>query len=158
MREERRKELEEHVAAVNALLANANTDYDTFKEDGDDGEWGGISDEVDAAPVDPIDHEEEYIDEDKYTTVTIEEVDVDKDGIHTLAEEERAALAAKKRAEAAAKKAEEERANKEKQRKVWPKKEKKKPFRYESKIERKLGRAKQKSKNSRQAKSRKGEE
>lgn len=157
MREERKKELEEHVAAVNALLANANTDYDTFKEDGEDGEWDGISSDNEAAP-EPIDHEEEYIDEDKYTSVTVEEVDVSKDGMHTLAEEERAELEAKKRAERKRKEAEDEAKNKEKQKKVWPKKEKKKPFRYESKIERKLGRAKQKSKNARQAKSRKGED
>ncbi len=157
MREERKIELEEHVAAVNALLADADTDFlKKFKEDGSDGEWDGIKD--DDKPVEPVDHEEEYIDEDKYTTVTIEEVDVDKDGIHTLAEEERAAAAAKKRAEAAAKKAEEDGKNDLRMKKQWPKKEKKKPFRYESKIERKMGREKQRNKNKKQAAARKGDD
>lgn len=133
-------------------MANANTDLKDFEESGEDGEWGGIEEDL---RVEPIDHEEEYIDEDRYTTVTVEEVDVTKDGLHTVAEEEQAELEAKKKAEAAAKAAKEAKAN---PKKVWPKKEKKKPFRYESKIERKIGRAKQRSKNKGQAKARKGEE
>lgn len=158
MRSERKQELEEHVAAVNALLEEQNVDFrKVFAEDGSDGEWDGIQDD-DTPALDPIDHEEEYIDEDKYTTVTIEEVDVDKDGIHTKSEEEKAAEAKKRAAEAAAKKAQDEAANKLKQRKQWPKKEKKAPFRYESKIERKLGREKLRNKNKKEKAKRTGDD
>lgn len=143
---------------MNALLEEQNVDFrKVFAEDGEDGEWDGIKDD-DKAPLEPVDHEEEYIDEDKYTTVTIEEVDVDKDGIHTKSEEEKAAEQAKKRAEAAAKKAQDETANKLKMRKQWPKKEKKAPFRYESKIERKLGREKLRNKNKKAKAARTGDD
>ena len=43
-------------------------------------EWDGIPDEITEEP--PLDREEEYIDEDRYTTVTIEAVNIDRDGIH----------------------------------------------------------------------------
>lgn len=156
MRQERKQELEEHVAAVNALLEEQNVDFrKVYAEDGSDGEWDGIKD--DDTPMEPIDHEEEYIDEDKYTTVTIEEVDVDKDGIHTKSEEEKAAEEQKRRAEQKAKEARDEAANKAKQRKQWPKKEKKPVFRYESKIERKLGREKLRNKNKKEKAKRTGE-
>jgi ribosomal RNA-processing protein 17 len=105
--------------------------------------------------VEPIDHEEEYIDEDRYTTVTVEEVGVSKDGLHTAAEDEEDELEGKKKAAAAAKAAKEAKANPKKQ---WPKKEKKKPFRYETKTERKIGRAKQKSSNKKAASARRGED
>jgi ribosomal RNA-processing protein 17 len=152
LREERKQELEEHVAAVNAILAAHNDpDFDAHQESGEDGEWDGIKEDA----LEPIDHEAEYIDEDKYTTVTVEEVDVTKHGLTNLQrEEEEARAQAKRKAEEAEREAEEKAKSKKK---VWPKKEKKKQFRYESKIERRLGRAKQKAKNSSQAKARKGE-
>lgn len=43
-------------------------------------EWDGFQDESPA--LEPVDHEEEYIDEDRYTTVTVESVMVDRDGLH----------------------------------------------------------------------------
>lgn len=152
LREERKQELNEHVAAVNALLAEADAPFKEFKEDGEDGEWDGIKAD---APVEAVDHEAEYIDEDRYTTVTVEEVDVTKTGLHTAAEGEEEDLEAKKKADAAAKAARHAKAN---PKKSWPKKEKKKPFRYESKIERKIGRAKQKSSNKKQATARRGDD
>lgn len=51
--------------------------------DDDDDEWGGIEDAAPAVPA-FVDHEEEYVDEDKYTTVTVEAVDIDRDGMHAL--------------------------------------------------------------------------
>jgi ribosomal RNA-processing protein 17 len=155
LREERKQELEAHVAAVNALLAEAN-DPGFLNEDDkseEDEAWNGIEDE--APPIEHIDHEEEYIDEDKYTTVTVEEVDVTKEGLRYAGEDEEEELeAAKKKAEAAKKAAGEE-TNKKK---VWPKKEKKQKFRYESKTERRLTRAKQKASNKGKANARRGEE
>ena len=43
-------------------------------------EWDGLS-EDEAVPEEPIDHEEEYIDEDRHTVVTVEAVSVDKEGL-----------------------------------------------------------------------------
>lgn len=126
--------------------------FKEHEESGEDGEWDGIKED---SPPEAIDHEAEYIDEDRYTTVTVEEVGVSKDGLHTAAEDEEEAIKAKKKAEDAVKASNEAKANPKKQ---WPKKEKKKPFRYESKVERKIGRAKQKSKNSKQASSRRGDD
>jgi ribosomal RNA-processing protein 17 len=40
-------------------------------------EWGGFSDRPE---LDIVDHEEEYIDEDRYTTVTVESVGVNRHG------------------------------------------------------------------------------
>ncbi|KFY22855.1 hypothetical protein V493_06286 [Pseudogymnoascus sp. VKM F-4281 (FW-2241)] len=152
LREERTQELKEHVAAVDALLAESKSPFLDHEESGEDGEWDGIKEE---APTEPIDHEEEYIDEDRFTTVTVEEVGVSKDGLHTAAEDEEEELEGKKKAAAAAKAAKEAKANPKKQ---WPKKEKKKPFRYETKTERKIGRAKQKSSNKKQASARRGDD
>ncbi len=143
--------MNEHVAAVNSLLAESKSPFLEHEESGEDGEWDGIKD----APVEPIDHEEEYIDEDRYTTVTVEEVDVKKDGLHTAAEDEEEQSHGRKKAEEAAKAAKHALANPKKQ---WPKKEKKKPFRYESKVERKIGRAKQKASNKKQASTRRGDD
>ncbi|KFY89154.1 hypothetical protein V498_06505, partial [Pseudogymnoascus sp. VKM F-4517 (FW-2822)] len=105
------------------ILAESKNPFLDHEESGEDGEWDGIKEE---APAEPIDHEEEYIDEDRFTTVTVEEVGVTKDGLHTAAEDEELELEAKKKADAAAKAAKEAKANPKKQ---WPKKEKKKPFR-----------------------------
>lgn len=154
MREERKQELEEHVAAVNALLAEADNPK-IFEEDDTEDGWGGIADEPSEA-VEPIDHEAEYIDEDKYTTVTVEEVGIGKHGITRTAdeeeEEERLRLEKETKAKAA-----EEAAEKEAGKKVWPKKRKQK-FRYESKAERRATRGKQHAKNKSAAAERKGRE
>lgn len=79
-----------------------------------------------------MDHEEEYIDEDLYTSVRIEAVSVDRDGLHNKAElendeEDEGGAEKRRKAEAEAAKAK-------------PKHEhptnKKKKFRYESKFDR----------------------
>ena len=102
-------------------------------------EWDGFPDQPD---LDIIDQEEEYIDEDRYTTVTVESVSVSRDGLfkpQELLEEEEAEVARKKKqAEEAAKEATESKSN-------HPKKKKKK-FRYESKLERQLTERKFKAK------------
>ena len=96
----------------------------------------------------PIDEEEEYIDEERYTTVTVEAVNVDRDGMHkpsARADEQKAEKAArdKKEQEEQAEKAEE---GSEKRTKEWPKKKKKK-FRYESKDDRRATVRKERAKN-----------
>lgn len=142
MREERKKELEEHVDAVNALVGNKDQ-FDLAEDSGDDS-WGGIEDTIEPEPVD---HEEEYIDEDRYTTVTVEAVDVSKEGIQRIADDhdseptEEVVRSGDKQSQ---------------EKKKWPKKERKKKFRYESKAERKVTRGKQKAGSKARADSRRG--
>ncbi|EFY97598.1 nucleolar protein 12 [Metarhizium robertsii] len=144
IREDRRREVAEHVEAVNRILRESgavSSQIDEGEESGEDvDEWDGFPDKPD---LDLIDHEEEYIDEDRYTTVKVESVSVSRDGlsrpdeIDDEAEEE----ARRKREEAEKKEAE----AKDKKKPSWQKKKKKK-FRYESKIERQLTDRKQKAK------------
>jgi len=143
LREERKQELEEHVQAVNSLLQDVEAaPLGVFDSDSDtDDAWGGIAN-------DPVDHEEEYIDEDKYTTVTVEAVDVSKEGLEKIVDSD------EEGEEKVYKKVEE----KDDRKKKWPKKEKKKKFRYETKAERKVTRGKQKAGNKARADARRGRE
>lgn len=112
----------------------------------DEDAWNGFEEEEVA--LEPIDHEEEYIDEDKYTTVTVEAVDVSKEGLHKVVdieEDEDSEAEAPPLVE-----------TKDTGKKEWPKKVRKKKFRYESKVERKVTRAKQKFGNKSKAEGRKG--
>jgi ribosomal RNA-processing protein 17 len=84
----------------------------------------------------PLDHEEEYIDEDKYTSVTVESVSVSRDGLHKPEEEPDTEEEEKERREATARSAKEQAAR--------PKKPKKQKFRYESKFDRSIANKKQK--------------
>lgn len=109
-----------------------------------DDEWGGIEDPAPApapAPtLEPVDHEEEYIDEDLYTTVKIEAVSVDRDGLHNKAE-----LEAEDSDDEEGQKAVDAKASADKKgRNDLPKKKKKK-FRYESKLDRQLTNRKNKA-------------
>ncbi|ESZ94596.1 hypothetical protein SBOR_5007 [Sclerotinia borealis F-4128] len=147
LREERTTELNEHVKAVNALLEDVEERFDG----GDGDEWGGIEDEVEEEKVeeDVVDHEEEYIDEDKYTTVTVEGIEISKEGITKTADADDSDDGIE---EAHGKVTKEEETGK----KVWPKKVKKKKFTYETKAERKLTRQKQKSSGKKAAEARRG--
>ncbi|KAK4137696.1 hypothetical protein BT67DRAFT_396429, partial [Trichocladium antarcticum] len=82
IREERKQAVEEHVETINKILRQAESaGTEEQNQDGSGDEWQGLADaDVQEAP--PIDMEEEYIDEDKYTTVTVEAVNVDRDGLH----------------------------------------------------------------------------
>ncbi|PKS10764.1 hypothetical protein jhhlp_002521 [Lomentospora prolificans] len=137
MREERQREVEEHVQKVNALLRESEAAGAIVNEESDSNgsEWEGIEE---APANDIIDHEDEYIDEDRYTTVTVESVSVTRDGLHKpileSLEDAEAETLAKKKAEEQA------------QEKKKPPKKPKKKFRYESKIERQLTQAKLKAK------------
>jgi ribosomal RNA-processing protein 17 len=148
LREERKQELEEHVQAVNALLKDVN--LPTLSSPSSDTSWDGIPDE---AP-ETIDHEEEYIseDEDKYTTVTVEAVEVNKEGLQRVRDEDEEEWEEVPKLVETEGKGE----GKEKEGKKWPKKEKKKKFRYESKAERKVTRGKQKAGNKARADARRG--
>ena len=146
MREERKNELEAHVEAVNAILKDGWIPGE--EADAWEGEWGGISDDDEAVVPELVDHEEEYVDEDKYTIVTVEEVDVSRGGLQRVVDEESEDTL---KAEVEPVKKEEEKKGKQ-----WPKKPRKKKFTYESKAERKITRGKQKAGNKARADARRG--
>lgn len=106
-------------------------------------EWGGFTDEPN---LDIIDHQEEYVDEDRYTTVTVETVSVTRDGFEkpTLSDDEES-----NNDTATAKDTEEASETPHKDKKNDRPRKKKKQFRYETKFERSLSNAKQRVKKAR---------
>ena len=112
-------------------------------------EWDGI------AEVPKIDHEEEYLDEDRHTTVTIEAVDVTKEGLHKVVEQQDSEDGDEKNVELGGTE------DTPKGKRVWTKerpkgpKKRKKKFKYESKVDRKATRYKERSGNRAKAKARK---
>ncbi|RFU73459.1 nucleolar 12 [Trichoderma arundinaceum] len=132
LREERMREVEEHVEHVNRLLRESGAiEDDTAEqsqsdEETNDGEWDGFPDRPN---LDIVDHEEEYIDEDRYTTVTVESVSISRDGL------ERPEKLQDKTEED--QDGEKEKAEEKPTEPARPKKKKQK-FRYESKMERQL--------------------
>lgn len=137
---------------VNALLKQANGDMseggdEETEDDEEQDEWEGFNEELPP----PIDREEEYIDEDKYTTVTVESVEISKSGFSKPEEE-----GGSQEAEDGTSKDPDNKKRvwtKERPNKDRPKKRKVK-FRYETKSERKVTRFKERSKNRSQAKAR----
>ncbi|EXJ64820.1 hypothetical protein A1O7_01158 [Cladophialophora yegresii CBS 114405] len=159
LREQRKAELERHVEEVNAMLglpaAASNKQYGDSSTDSDE-EWKGISD----SDPPPIDHEAEYVDEEKYTTVTVEALDVSKEGLFRAQQEsdehnsdDNGVTPTSTNGGASSGK-EKRPWTKEKPKDGVKKRKKKRNFRYEGKAERKEARAKQKSRNSRQARER----
>ncbi|KAL2269701.1 hypothetical protein VTJ83DRAFT_1885 [Remersonia thermophila] len=143
IREQKKQEVEEHVQALNKILREAEYAGTEHNDQGDtDEEWGGISDEE--VPEAPIDVEEEYIDEDKYTTVTVEAVSVDRDGLHKP-ELDKSSEDEGSEGEEDGKQRQQDSKSEESKRPKHPPKKKKK-FRYENKFERALEQRKQKAK------------
>lgn len=136
--------------AVNALLVEARTPGIDDSDDSKDEVWNGISDEH---PLELIDHEAEYIDEDRYTTVTVEAVDVSKEGLHKVAEDEDSEEDDSRDPKIPA---DSTKVKTGANRGIRPKKTRKKKFRYESKVERKITRRKQKAGNKVKADVRRG--
>ncbi|KAL2114097.1 hypothetical protein VUR80DRAFT_778 [Thermomyces stellatus] len=132
VREQRQREVEEHIQKVNQLLRESEAAGAIVEgSDSEGSEWGGFED-----PPEPeiVDHENEYIDEDKYTTVKVESVSVTRDGL------ERPKL------ESSDDEPEAKEEDTEGERKKRPPKKRKKKFRYESKVERQLSQQKIKAK------------
>ena len=145
LREERKADLERHVEAVNATLRDQE-DVESESEGLAAGEeWGGIE------KVEEVDHEEEFVDEDKYATVTVEAVDISKDGLKRAraededGEEHEEAEATSKRGESQGEEAGARRSSQKGSDIKAKNKPKKKKFRYESKAERKVTRHKERS-------------
>lgn len=135
------------------LLRQNNPDISDAEEDANDSdeegvEWGGIEEQPKPDGVD------EYVDEDKFTTVTIETMDADPKKWNGDDEDEEKVVVV-----------EEEKDGDDKKKRVWTKekpkrapKVKKPKFRYESKAERQQTRNKQRQKNQKAAAARKGDE
>ena len=160
IREERKAEFERaveiHRAQMEELNASSGDEDDkSGEEDGE--EWNGI------AEPEPVDYEAEYVDEDKYTTVTVEEIDLAKGrglGDENESESEQSGDEGKGEGGDSQSKKDGE----TKKRRIWTKenpnptkkRKKKRNFKYESRDERKVSRAKERAKNSKQAKERRG--
>lgn len=137
-------------------------------EKGDSSDGDGSNLERNEAPVaveqhveeEPERREDEYIDEEKYTTVTVEPMEESQGGEESDASDE----AEGKDGAEASKAGNDERDAKDTvvpKKRIWTKKpqhgkprKRRKKFRYETKIERKAGRSKQKAKNTAAAKAR----
>jgi len=147
MRAERRREVEEHVETVNKLLRESGAAGDDIAQDSQEDEsdeWDGIADKP---ALEVIGHEEEYIDEDRFTTVTVETVSVSRDG---LAKPEIYVEKEEEDDEGGEGKSEDpevtQPSSQNPSHDTGPKRVKKKKFRYESKLERRLTERKQKAK------------
>ena len=129
-------------------------DSEEEAEDGPLEPWNGIGDRKE------VDHEEEYVDEDRFTTVTVEAVDVSRDGLFKVIQEE--VFEESEDLELSnipstngEKKAQNRTVRRVKEQPSGFKKKKKKKFRYETKAERKITRHKEKLGNKKQAIARK---
>ncbi|KAF2832089.1 hypothetical protein CC86DRAFT_442480 [Ophiobolus disseminans] len=163
LRQQRKVDLEQHVEEVNRLVKQANGDIPGLVDSSDDDSASDAEEEFSGfADPEPINQEDEYIDEDKYTTVTIESVGISRAGFLKPDDTDPDADAhAAKRAAAEAEAEEDLVADKtkgghevkrdangkriwtkERPKTEWPKKKKKK-FRYESKADRKVTRMKE---------------
>ena len=163
MREQRKVDLQAHVSEVNRLVAQANGELDTTlgtldaSASSDEEEFTGFAEPDPINNPEPINEQDEYIDEEKYTTVTVESVNISKAGFHTPGQETAEEAAAQKHKE------EKEKEEAESKKRVWTKewprnstgpKKKKKKFRYETKVERKEERMKQGAKKRKQKEAR----
>ncbi|KAK4039812.1 nucleolar protein 12-domain-containing protein [Parachaetomium inaequale] len=141
IREDRKQAVEDHVQAINKILREAeHAGTAEQNQNGSGDEWGGLSD-TDVVEA-PIDLEEEYIDEDKYTTVTVEAVSVDRDGLHKPELEQSSEDEGSEQEDGGAEKNQRETGKRPKD---HPTKKKKK-FRYENKVERRVEAQKQRAK------------
>jgi ribosomal RNA-processing protein 17 len=144
LREERQQAVEKHVQHVHALLAEAKRagqDDDVLSDADSQAEgWEGIKDEK---PIEPIDITQEYIDEDRYTSVAIEAVNIDREGIHRAADDPDQAQETDEQGSGEAREPNTDEVNKSVKKRATKKRKKK--FRYETKYERSGGKRKSKS-------------
>ncbi|KAF6827412.1 nucleolar protein 12 [Colletotrichum plurivorum] len=141
IRQERQREVEEHVKTVNALLEEAqaaDSDDDQEIQAEDFEEWDGIEDQEKAQEqADIVDYEDEYVDEDRYTTVKVEAIAVTRDGLEKLHRDDDEAAADSQDEDKQRGENEDDKVAKAKA-KARKEKPKKPKFRYESKVEREL--------------------
>lgn len=158
LRQQRKDDLEKHVAEVNRLVRQANGDLSPDLSNDSSEESSDNDDDDDSNDNPAINDETSYTDDAKHTTVTIESVTIDRTGFSRPGDIDEEAQLKKK-------KAEEEQEQQQAKKRVWtkafPKSDKprvrKKKFRYETKVERKQERVKQALKKKKQAAARKKE-
>ncbi|PWW72460.1 hypothetical protein C7212DRAFT_366660 [Tuber magnatum] len=140
LRESRKQELSAHVTAIQESSRKAALEAGGIENSSsDEAEWGGINDGEGwgDCSVHGVGREDEYVDEEKYTTVTVEAMDLGKEE----SEDEEVAVERMRKREEREK--EEERLMKRKEaRHKNGSKGKKKKFRYLTKSERRQDRAK----------------
>ena len=161
MKKQREKNLEEHVKAVNESMKYMNgldglgSDAEEKEEEEEEG-WTGIEEDSNDKPAE----DDEYVDEDQYATVTVEAVDITRDGFVTHGdsddeeEEEAGSVQAEDKVEEVV--AAEKPGNSKSKRRPWSKekpgdsikskRKKSRNFKYESKEERKLNRTRDRAK------------
>lgn len=161
--------------AINAIMKKQQDGGSEEDDEEDEEAWEGIDGDVErgsvaAKPGGPIEgHEDEYVDEDRYTTVTVEpmtlqsdeEQEDEKDDGLEVEGGDGNAITSKDGSNADGRQA-----DGSKKKRVWtktkPPSDKKKPkktkFRYESKADRKSIRTRQSLKNKAAARARKGED
>ena len=150
-----------HVEAVNSMLKKQNRALSESSDEESSIEveqWNGIVEDS------IMDHKDEYVDEDRYTTVTVEAMDVSRDGFHKTFMHEQGNQAPtttnpveRGTPNSNAEEGQNVRQEKRLRTKELPSepKKRKKKFRYESKAERKVNRYKERSGNKAKAKARK---
>ena len=159
LREGRKADLQKHIEAVKAIL-KGNKKMEVGNSGNSDDEQEVEEDErAEESPW--IDCEEEYIDEDKFTTVTVEAVDVNRDGLKRVHDDTEENLkgqddsAHRVRDDVAKRTSSWKQAAPEGPKPITSK-ARKKNFKYESKADRKVTRFKERGKGKRQAKERRG--
>ena len=140
LRDGRKSDLEKHIQAIDSMVAKANIEEET---EAVLDQWAGIGDAEEVQ----VDHEQEYVDEDRFTTVTVETVDVSRDGLCKVIQEEEEedsenpdglGVGDKTAATKEAGKGQNGKPRRNKEQHSGVKKKKKKRFRYETKAERKI--------------------
>ncbi|KAI0503305.1 nucleolar protein 12-domain-containing protein [Xylaria bambusicola] len=153
IREDRKRQVEEHVQSVNEALKQAAQAGYIDSEGGESSdedsaeEWGGFEDTSGQQAT--IDHEEQYVDEDRYTTVTVESVNVSRDGLTSSRPDEEDSADENEDGEKELDKKTAVQPEKTGNRDKHEPKKKKQKFRYETKLERQITNIKQKAKNKR---------
>ena len=145
------------------MIREAHVGLDASESDSEDEDesWDGIEENHDPQ----VDHEDEYMDDDRFTTVTVEAVDVSKDGLQKSNQDEddesEASSQNTPNGESQPSTVLQGRTGSGKVKRMWTKepssgpKKKKKKFRYESKAERKVTRYKERLGNKAKARARK---
>jgi ribosomal RNA-processing protein 17 len=144
--------MDEHSKVLQRMKEDAGDISD--EEEGDEDGWNGIEE----PPA--VDYEAEYIDEDKYTTVTVEEMDASREGLLKAAQEDDTDNEEKDQKPTEVKEADTKTAKKRKPRSAASEaaRKKKRNFRYESKEVRRETQRKQRNVKSKKAKARKDKE
>lgn len=133
------------------VLQRMKEDAGDISEQEEEDDWNGIEE----PPA--VDYEAEYIDEDKYTTVTVEEMDASREGLLKSAQEDDTDNEEEKPKPVESKEADTKTAKKRKPRSAASEaaRKKKRNFRYESKEVRRETMRKQRNVKSKKAKARK---